>query len=51
MIPAWDRRQLSVGTFHVRFLHAGVDQPNNAPAQDEKVTDLELLDKIFLDRP
>ena len=33
------------------FLNAGVDQPDDAPAEHEQIADLKLLDEIFLHRP
>ena len=49
-VPARDGRQVAIRALDVRFLHAGIDQPNDATAEHEEIADLQLFDEIFLDR-
>src|SRR4051812_6358398 len=46
-IPAWHGREMPVGALDVRFLHAGINQPDDPAAENKQIADAQLLDEIF----
>ena len=49
-VPARDRWQVSVRALDIRFLHTGVDETQDASAENKQIADLQLLDEVVFDR-